>query len=422
MLASISLARPQNLPGLTFEYLDVHTRASKFDLSLEFEDRAGELVGWFEYDSDLFEAGTIARMAGHFQTLLEAAAPNLTGRSPSCRCSPTARGGRSSRPGTATRLSTPSISACIDHIEAQVERTPEAMAVVFEDAESLTYRELNERADRLAHRLRDLASARRRWSGLCLERSLEMVVGLLGMLKAGGPTCRSTRNTRRSDWRSWWRIRDATVLLTQADIVDRLRRIGEAGDLPGRGPGRAERSSDEDPASEVPARQPGLRDLHLGLDRTAKGRDDHAPRDRQPAALDAGALRPGRADGAPEDAVQLRRLGLGVLLAADRPAAHAGRRSPRAVTATPPTCPISSQPSSVITTLHFVPSMLQASSRSPRAAVPLRSPGVRAAARRCPLELASASSRACLACRAAQPVRAHRGRGGRDATGAATRR
>src|SRR5580658_8193679 len=62
------------VPGLKLELWEIDTGATRSDLTLELRERAGRMVGWFDYDSDLFEAGTIARMAGHFRTLLSAAA------------------------------------------------------------------------------------------------------------------------------------------------------------------------------------------------------------------------------------------------------------------------------------------------------------------------------------------------------------
>ncbi len=59
------------IPGLSVEFVDIYTGRALYDLAIELQERAGRLVGWFDYDSDLFEAGTIARMAGHFRTLLE---------------------------------------------------------------------------------------------------------------------------------------------------------------------------------------------------------------------------------------------------------------------------------------------------------------------------------------------------------------
>ena len=74
MLTLQNSPRPAvGIPGLTFELLDIYTGRALYDLAIEFQERSGRLVGWFDYDSDLFEAGTIARMAAHFRTILEAA-------------------------------------------------------------------------------------------------------------------------------------------------------------------------------------------------------------------------------------------------------------------------------------------------------------------------------------------------------------
>src|SRR6266581_1391147 len=85
----------------------------------------------------------------------------------------------------ATQIAYPSDTCLQQLIEDQVERTPDAVAVVYKDAQ-LTYRELNARANQLAHHLRQLGVGPEVLVGLYVERSLEMVVGLLGILKAGG--------------------------------------------------------------------------------------------------------------------------------------------------------------------------------------------------------------------------------------------
>ena len=100
---------------------------------------------------------------------------------------------------------------CIHELfEAQVERTPDAVAVVYEDR-ALSYGELNARANRLAHHLRELGVGPDDRVAICVERSIEMVVGLLAMLKAAAPMCRWTRPIRASGWptcsttaRRWW--------------------------------------------------------------------------------------------------------------------------------------------------------------------------------------------------------------------------
>lgn len=89
-------------------------------------------------------------------------------------------------------------SKCIHQLfEAQADRTPDDAAVVFE-GEQLTYRELNRRANQVAHYLHRLGVGAEVCVGLCIERSLELAIGLLGILKAGGHTCPWIRHTQKS--------------------------------------------------------------------------------------------------------------------------------------------------------------------------------------------------------------------------------
>ena len=113
-----------------------------------------------------------------------------------------------------TEVSYPKDRCLHELFEEQVERTPEAVAVVFED-EQLTYRQLNERANQLARHLQGLGVGPDTLVGICVERSLEMVVGLLGILKAGGAYVPLDPSIPRNGWRSCWRTRSARVLLTQ---------------------------------------------------------------------------------------------------------------------------------------------------------------------------------------------------------------
>jgi len=173
------------LPGLVFEPMEFDFNWAKFDLSLTVSERSSGLRASFNYDTDLFDEGTIGRMAGHYQRLLEGIVadpgqgisqlPLLTEDERHqllLQWNDTARGYPPDR--------------CVHQLfEEQVGRTPDAVAVVFEN-QQLTYRELNARSNRLAHYLRDLGVGPEILVWICLERSLEMVVGLLGILKAGG--------------------------------------------------------------------------------------------------------------------------------------------------------------------------------------------------------------------------------------------
>jgi len=173
------------LDGLTIESLLAESRTSKFDLTLFATDCGNEIWLEMEYSTDLFDEARIARMLGHFQTLLEAVAGDPDRRlaelpllTPGERQSMLVEWNR-------TELAYPKERLLHELIEDQAGRTPDGVAVVFEDHQ-LTYRQLNERADNLAHQLQSLGVGPNILVGICVERSLEMLVGLLGILKAGG--------------------------------------------------------------------------------------------------------------------------------------------------------------------------------------------------------------------------------------------
>ncbi len=162
-----------------------HQRGASFDLDVMIME-AGEVlqVGW-QYNTDLFDLETIARMAEHFLTLLEAIATN-----PEQRISELPLLTQTERQQLLFEWNNTTTEyphdKCIHQLfEEQVERSPDAVAVVFEE-EQLTYRELNTRANQLAHYLRSLGVGTEVLVGICVERSIEMIVGLLGVLKAGG--------------------------------------------------------------------------------------------------------------------------------------------------------------------------------------------------------------------------------------------
>jgi len=172
-------------PDATLEPLYIEESKAKFDLELYLRETGRGINGQLVYDKTLFSPAMVRRMAGHYQTLLAgmAAHPESTiGSLP---------------------LILPEERECILHewndtaapfppdallhglFEAQAERSPGAVAVVFGE-EHLTYAELNRRANQLAHRLQKLGVAPDVLAGICMERSLEMVVAMLAVLKAGG--------------------------------------------------------------------------------------------------------------------------------------------------------------------------------------------------------------------------------------------
>ncbi len=174
-----------DVPGLKLSMLPFDNELAKFDLTLSLVDRSDGLTGSFEYNADLFDATTISRMIEHFQTLLEGVvadpkrrisdAPLLTARELSQELVEW-----NSAPAECTE------SQCVHQRFAEVAgANPQATALVYEE-EQLTYDRLNERANQLAHYLMKRGIGPDVLVGICMERSIDMAVSLLGILKAGG--------------------------------------------------------------------------------------------------------------------------------------------------------------------------------------------------------------------------------------------
>ncbi|MHC5819627.1 MAG: non-ribosomal peptide synthetase, partial [Nostoc sp.] len=209
------------LPGLTLSSLKIETKTAKFDLSLSMEDTESGLTGVFEYNTDLFDTATISRMVEHFCTLLSGIVVNPD----RCLCDLPLLTKPERRQllvdWNYTQAEYPQEQSIHQLFEAQVERSPDSIAVVFED-QHLTYCELNARANQLAHYLRSLGVGPEVLVGISVERSLSMVIGLLGILKAGGtyvpldPTYPQERLT--------FILEDAQVpvLLTQGRLVEAM--------------------------------------------------------------------------------------------------------------------------------------------------------------------------------------------------------
>ncbi|HEX7240374.1 MAG TPA: amino acid adenylation domain-containing protein, partial [Longimicrobiaceae bacterium] len=175
------------LPGLELRPVGVDTGAAKFDLTLFLTETPGGLTGSLEYNADLFEADTVRRMAGHFQALLEGIV-----RDPAQRVGDLPVLGAAERrqllvAWNATAAPVPGEPLVHRAFEAQAARTPDSPAVMLAGTDlSLTYAELNARANRLARRLRALGVGTETRVGVCLERTPELVTALLAVLKAGG--------------------------------------------------------------------------------------------------------------------------------------------------------------------------------------------------------------------------------------------
>lgn len=173
------------LPELTLSPFDLEAVTAKFDLTLMLWEANGELRGTWEYNRDLFEPETIHRAIAHFQTLLEGIVANPQQPIAQLPLLTEAEKQQLLVEWNQTETDYPHDKCIHQLFEEQVEQTPEAIAVIFED-QQLTYRELNEKANQLAHYLQGLGVEPETLIGVCLERSLEMVISILGILKAGG--------------------------------------------------------------------------------------------------------------------------------------------------------------------------------------------------------------------------------------------
>jgi amino acid adenylation domain-containing protein len=210
------------LPGLRLTPLDqLDTGAVKFDLVLTLSETSKALEATFRYRTELFDASTIERMLGHFQTLLEGivAEPDRPVAQVSLL-----------RPAEVEQLLVEfndtradlGPERCVHQlIEAQAERTPAATALSFA-GQSLTYDELNEQANQVARYLQELGVGPEVRVGLFMERSLEMVVGLLGILKAGGAYVPLDPAYPANRLALMLEDADAAVLLAQQHLVGRL--------------------------------------------------------------------------------------------------------------------------------------------------------------------------------------------------------
>ena len=211
--------------GWTLTQMDVETGITEFDLSLELDDRPESLIGRFEYSADLFNAATIDRIAGHWQTLLEGIVADPERHLSELPLLTEAERHQLLVEWNATQADYPMDRSIHQLFEAQVERTPEAEAVVFEE-EQLTYRELNRRANQLAHHLQKLGVGPDVLVGICVDRSLDMVVGLLGILKAGGAYVPLDPGFPAERLAFMLEDAQAPVLLTQRHLTTQLPKHG----------------------------------------------------------------------------------------------------------------------------------------------------------------------------------------------------
>ncbi|TRU25538.1 MAG: amino acid adenylation domain-containing protein [Microcystis aeruginosa Ma_QC_B_20070730_S2] len=209
------------MTGLTVIDLPPENSTAKFDLTLAMVNTDDGLKGVWEYNTDLFESSTIERLSGHFLNLLGGIASNPQARISQLPLLTESETNQLLIEWNNTQVDYPEYKCIHQLFEEQVKRTPDAVAVVCSQ-QQLTYNELNCRANQLAHYLQKLGVKADTLVGISLERSLEMIVGLLGILKAGGAYL--PLDPDYPSERLQFAIADAqlSLLLTQEGLIDKL--------------------------------------------------------------------------------------------------------------------------------------------------------------------------------------------------------
>jgi amino acid adenylation domain-containing protein/non-ribosomal peptide synthase protein (TIGR01720 family) len=217
------------LPDLSLTPFHSESLTSTFDLTLSMEQTDQGLVGSWEYSTDLFDAATIARMTAHFQTLLEGIVTHPEMAIAQFPLMTTTEQQQLLVDWNNTQLDYPHNQCIHELFEQQVERSPDAIALVFEE-QQLTYQELNQRANRLAHYLKDRGVGAEILVGICLERSLDLVVAVLAVLKAGGAYIPLDPNYPPDRLEFMLRDSQLSLLLTSENLMPQLGELGELSD------------------------------------------------------------------------------------------------------------------------------------------------------------------------------------------------
>ena len=224
----------QNVPMPSLELRDVNVmslaatvKTAKFDFSLSFEEQAVGLVGTLEYNTDLFDAATMTRLLRHYEELIESVIRGERRNLGDLKL--LTEGERRQLLVKWNDTAAPSSSVAVHRqFEQQAEMQPDAVAVSSGD-EVVTYGELNRRANALAQKLRGLGVGQESVVGICTERSPEMLVGVLGVLKAGGAYL--PLDPHYPQERLKFMLEDSGALLLDGQWVKDFCESGAAGDL-----------------------------------------------------------------------------------------------------------------------------------------------------------------------------------------------
>ncbi|WP_168211427.1 non-ribosomal peptide synthetase [Actinosynnema sp. ALI-1.44] len=210
-----------DLPGLRVTEFDLPGLTASMDLAVDMEERDGGLFGMLNYSTDLFDAATIERLARHLVVLLEAIAANPHSALIDLPLMDAAERRQVLTEWNDTDTGERPDGLIHDLFEQQAQRGPDEVALIS-GTEQLTFREVDERANQLAHHLRSLGVRPGVLVGLCLERGSSAVIAILAVLKAGGAYV--PLDPQYPATRLEFMLADsaATVLVTRRDLADRL--------------------------------------------------------------------------------------------------------------------------------------------------------------------------------------------------------
>lgn len=223
---------PLELPGLTLQPMEYASGTTRFDLEFHlwepaqglsriWQAESEGLTGFVAYSTDLFDRMTIVRMVEHFTTLLEGIVANLDAKLADLPILTASEHQQLIEEWNNTEFEYDK-ETCFHHqFETQAERYPDTIAVVFEN-EQLTYRELDQRANQLAHGLQQLGVQPDTLVGLCIDRSLDMMIGILGILKAGGAYVPFDPSYPRERLSFMLADTQVSILLTQSKLANDL--------------------------------------------------------------------------------------------------------------------------------------------------------------------------------------------------------
>lgn len=218
---AFSKKEPLAASNAALKFVEVEGSTEELDLRVEFAEEGNEIVLWFSYNSDLFDASTIARMVEHFRILLESAADDPDMQISRMPLLSEAERHQILVDWNSTHVDYPTSIPLHKFIEQQVEKTPDALAAIFE-TQQITYRELNKLANRLAHYLQARGVGPDVLVGVCAERSLELVIALLASIKAGGAYVPLDPEYPRDRLQAMLLDGNPRVVLTQQRLLDHL--------------------------------------------------------------------------------------------------------------------------------------------------------------------------------------------------------